>query len=211
IIYHLKNIDSVIPSEREELQGEFMRFKLPPVYNFENVNIILDEIELYFHPEFQRAFIKELLDRINSINFEKLKSINILFITHSPFILSDIPKSNILFLENGLPVFPMTENTFASNIHTLLQHGFFLNSVPIGDFAKNKINSLFKILHEGDIKDNNGNDIYEQILIVSEPFIKNQLLKLYNGLNPKSKNFELESVVKELKRELNELKKRIND
>jgi len=205
IIYHLKNLDSVIPID------ENLELDKPAIYNFENISVILDEIELYFHPEFQRQFIRELLTNLNNTRFRRIKSINFLFITHSPFILSDIPKNNVLFLEKGNPVFPMTENTFASNIHTLLQHGFFLNSAPIGEFAKNKINYLFKILHEGNIADHNGNDIYEEILIVSEPFIKGQLLKLYNDLNSKSKNLELEKIVKDLRDEVNALKEKLND
>lgn len=205
IIYHLKNLDSVIPIDED------LEFDKPAIYNFENISVILDEIELYFHPEFQREFIRELLTNLKNTKFKRIKSINFLFVTHSPFILSDIPKNNVLFLEKGNPAFPMTENTFASNIHTLLQHGFFLNSVPIGEFAKNKINYLFKILHGGEITDNKGNDIYEEILIVSEPFIKGQLLKLYNDLSSKSKNLELEKIVKDLRDEVNALKEKLND
>lgn len=205
IIYHLKNLDSVIPIDEE------LEFNKPAIYNFENINVILDEIELYFHPEFQREFITELLTNLKNTKFKRIKSINFLFVTHSPFILSDIPKNNVLFLEKGNPAFPMTENTFASNIHTLLQHGFFLNSVPIGEFAKNKINNLFKILHEGNTADHNGNDIYEEILIISEPFIKGQLLKLYNDLSSKSKNLELEKIIKDLRDEVNLLKEKLND
>lgn len=188
IIYHLKNLDSITARAATESKNNKI-FKFTPIYNFENVNIILDEIELYFHPEFQRMFIKEILDRINHIEFERIKSINILFITHSPFILSDIPKNNVLFLENGNPVFPMVENTFAANIHTLLQHGFFLNSVPIGEFSKDKINKIFSILHNKskyEFKD----DLLETIMLVSEPFIKSQLLKLYNDQRPDIKALE---------------------
>ena len=188
IIYHLKNLDSITGRVATESQNNKI-FKFTPIYNFENVNIILDEIELYFHPEFQRMFIKEILDRINHIEFERIKSINILFITHSPFILSDIPKNNVLFLEKGNPVFPMVENTFAANIHTLLQHGFFLNSVPIGEFSKDKINEIFSVLHNKskyEFKD----DLLKTIMLVSEPFIKSQLLKLYNDQRPDIKALE---------------------
>ena len=188
VTYHLKNLDSITSrAATESLNNKI--FKLTPIYNFENVNIILDEIELYFHPEFQRMFIKEILERINNIEFKRIKSINILFITHSPFILSDIPKNNVLFLEKGNPVFPMVENTFAANIHTLLQHGFFLNSVPIGEFSKDKINEIFSILHNKS-KDKFSDDLLQTIMLVSEPFIKSQLLKLYNDQRPDIKALE---------------------
>ena len=53
-------------------------------------------------------------------------NINILFITHSPFILSDIPKQNVLFLENGKPSEKKNMNTFGANITDLLADSFFI-------------------------------------------------------------------------------------
>lgn len=170
IIYHLKNINSTLQSSN--------------IVKYRFVNLILEEVELYFHPEYQRQFVKSLIDRIKASNISDIKAVNILFVTHSPFILSDIPKNNVLFLEDGRPTFKMKENTFGANIHTLLQNGFFLDSVPIGDFAKEKINFFLSILHEGKTcyadKEGKHMDLYDQIMLVSEPFIKTQLLKLYN-------------------------------
>ncbi|OAV66516.1 hypothetical protein Barb6_02583 [Bacteroidales bacterium Barb6] len=73
----------------------------------------------------------------------------------------------------------MQEDTFGANIHSLFQNAFFLNGT-IGDFAKQKINTMFIKLHKGDIGDN----LYEEIKLVSEPFIRSQLLKLYKELAP---------------------------
>jgi len=199
VIYHLKNLDSVIPLEKDLKSNKFA------IHNFENIYVIFDEIELYFHPEFQRKFIKELLISLKNIKFKRITSINFLFVTHSPFILSDIPKNNVLFLEKGNPAFPMVENTFAANIHTLLQHGFFLNSVPIGEFAKDKINEIFSILHNIKSEAMLNKDLLETIMLVSEPFIKSQLLKLYNDQIPDIKN--LKAQVDFLTNELLQIKK----
>ena len=193
ILYHIRNIDSVDITKK----GSKRRIK------YSHINIILDEIELYFHPEFQRQFVNNLIRSIENMHFEDIKSINIQMATHSPFILSDIPKNNVLFLENGKPaVERMQENTFGANIHTLLQNGFFLNGVPIGDFAKQKINQLFAKLHNGECSQ----ELYNEILLVGEPFIKSQLLKKYNELAPAQKYSELENEIKKLHAELNELK-----
>lgn len=208
LIYHLKNLDSV-QSQSEQKSEILKMIKFDLVYSFTSIYVIFDEIELYFHPEFQRQFIKELLFKISKTNFKNIKNINFLFITHSPFILSDIPKNNVLFLEKGKPNTTMTENTFASNIHTLLQHGFFLNSVPIGDFAKDKINYYFKLLHEGKTIDDEGNAFYNQLLLVGEPFIKAQLLKLYNDLSPEVS--DLRDAIQMLDKELKILKNKLND
>ncbi|WP_413514133.1 AAA family ATPase [Myroides odoratus] len=192
ILYHIRNLNSI--------KGNQRRLK----YN--HINIILDEIELYFHPEFQRQFINNLIRSIQNLQFN-IESVNILLATHSPFILSDIPKKNVLFLEYGKTIADkMQEDTFGANIHTLLQNGFFLNGVPIGDFAKHKINEMFAKLHKGECTDN----LFHEILLVGEPFIKSQLLKKYNELKPVEYS-ELKNEVRQLRQELKEIKNISND
>lgn len=66
-------------------------------FKFRHVTIIFDEIELYFHPEMQRTFIANLIDGISQLSLKNIRSIQIMLVTHSPFILSDIPKINVLF------------------------------------------------------------------------------------------------------------------
>lgn len=187
ILYHIRNLNSI--------EGNRRRVK----YN--HINIILDEIELYFHPEFQRQFVNNLILNIENMQFN-IESVNIQLATHSPFILSDIPKSNVLFMEYGNNIADeMQEDTFGANIHTLLQHGFFLNGVPIGDFAKQKINKMFARLHNGECSD----DLFSEILLVGEPFIKSQLLKKYNELKPADYS-DLKDEVQKLRAELNKIK-----
>lgn len=190
VLYHIRNINSVKPNMRR--------------VKYRHINIILDEIELYFHPEYQRKFVDTILNHINSVGYQDIESINMLMITHSPFILSDIPKNNVLFLDNGKSCRDMQEDTFGANIHTLLQNGFFMDSVPIGDFAKYKINKMFEQLHKADISE----DLYNEILLVSEPFIRSQLLKKYKELSPAQKEYtRLEEEIKQLRMEIENIKK----
>ena len=70
-----------------------------------------------------------------------------LFVTHSPFILSDVIKHNILYLEKGEGVnHRMKVNTFASNINDLLAESFFLSGGFVGEYAKDIINELVDYL-----------------------------------------------------------------
>lgn len=167
LIYHLRNLDSVTNT----------------VKRYENANIILEEIELYFHPEYQRQIVKMMLDKIRARNFTNLKRINITFVTHSPFILSDIPLCNVLFLQDGKPAMErMQENTFGANIHGLLRNGFFLPSLPIGEFAHEKINGLFERLNGYKLDARNMKQadwFYSNIMRVGEPYLREQLMKLY--------------------------------
>lgn len=205
LIYHLRNLDSVKGGANSK--GKF--------YNYENINIMLDEIELYFHPEYQRTFIYDLISRLQKIMFKNITNINITFITHSPFILSDIPSQNILKLENGIPKESDIKNSFASNIHDLLKDEFFLEKGYMGEFANNKIKDLITTLNEWEEPDNNfdrkeKDDIFKFIQLIGEPLIKRSLLDLYHekiGLH--ESEFNLDQIDDEIKR-LENLKKRIN-
>ncbi|GAB6009881.1 AAA family ATPase [Dysgonomonas reticulitermitis] len=187
ILYHIRNLNSIIKNQRR--------------VKYKYVNIILDEIELYFHPEYQRQFIRYLIKSIKDMNFQDIEGINIIAATHSPFILSDIPKCNVMFLKEGKQCYEMQEDTFGANIHSLLQNAFFLNGT-IGDFAKEKINKMFERLYNGDIDDN----LFKEIKLVGEPFIRSQLLKLYKELAPCE---ETNNEIKTLKKVIENLKKQI--
>ena len=133
IVYHLKNIESakqdfnIDPNHLESLKYDY-------------VNIMLDEVELYFHPDLQRRFVGLLLDAIKGLKLESTSGINVTLITHSPFVLSDIPSENIMFLtrdkENVLE-----GNTFAANIHDLFNNTFFL-PYTVGELARKEISDI---------------------------------------------------------------------
>ena len=168
LLYHLRNLDSIADDEKR----------------YENVNIFLEEIELYFHPDYQRRIVQMLLQKIDAIKLKQIKHINIVFVTHSPFILSDIPKCNVLFLKEGKPYQEgMQENTFGANIHGLLKNGFFLPSLPMGEFAHDKINALFERLNGYQLNAGSKEQaewFYSNIMRVGEPYLREQLMKLYN-------------------------------
>lgn len=133
LVYHISNINSVHSNHSE-------------LVKYNNVNILLDEIELYFHPEMQRKYLSYLLDFIEKTELDNISGINICFVTHSPFILSDIPESNILFLKknndvNKSEILIEKPKTFGANIHDLLINGFFMEN-SIGEFALSKIREI---------------------------------------------------------------------
>ena len=187
-IYHLRNLNYRTPDSK---------------HFYGNVNVILEEVELYFHPDFQRQFIKYLLDCIQRAELGNIHAINILIVTHSPFVLSDIPKNNVLFLQKGCPVRPMQDETFGANIHNMLKNGFFLEGGTLGDFARWKINKCFEQLHNGYY----GDDLKNLIGMVGEPLIRNQLTHLYamnrelheaKATALEKRIIELESIIREL-------------
>jgi len=174
IIYHLKNLDSITND------GDLIPYRF--------ANVIFDEVELYFHPEMQKNYIDYFLNYIKLMNFKRLSGLNILFITHSPFILSDIPADNILFL--GEPD-EVKISTFGANIHQLLSESFFLKSF-MGDYARKTINDLIDFLttknyiHNVKLRKEPWDDIsaFNFIHKIGEPLIRDRLLDLHREKYP---------------------------
>lgn len=126
LIYHSFNILSVKNEDR-------IRYK--------NICYILDEIEICFHPEYQRSFVYNLVDTIKRVGLNKLARIQVIISTHSPFILSDIPNGNVLYLKDGYPHDGMP-NVLGANINDILRHSFFLENGFMGEFVKRKLLSI---------------------------------------------------------------------
>lgn len=193
-IYHLRNINYHLGAT-DSIEYSF-------------VNLILEEVELYFHPEYQRQYVYRMLEQIEQVNLSNIKAINIILVTHSPFVLTDVPKNNVLFLKDGEPVHVMQENTFGANIHALLQNGFFLDGVPMGEFANKKINKMFERLHKGDHSD----ELFEEIKLVSEPLLKTQLFRLF-ALNklPFDNDSDAKKLYGDLLKRIKQLEDKLND
>ncbi|WP_210490342.1 hypothetical protein [Rufibacter aurantiacus] len=119
--------------------------------NAEHCTIMIDEGETFYHPQWQKQFVKQVTDFLSMI-FAGY-NIQVIIASNSPFIASDIPTANINFIKRGgdgkceVDTLIRPNNTFASNIHTLLTESFFLSGGLIGDLAKNKINSLIEFLN----------------------------------------------------------------
>lgn len=154
IIYHLKNIESV--SDDANITKEHIT-----MIKYKYVNIMLDEVELYFHPDLQRRFICLLLDSIKGLLPSSICGINIMLVTHSPFVLSDIPSSNILCLSRDGHQSAF-DKTFAANIHDLFNNTFIL-PYTIGEYAQRQITELVATYQRVKVKpDNNGWGINNQ-------------------------------------------------
>lgn len=196
LLYHLTNLDSIKRTSSKRVSYKY-------------VNIVLEEIELYFHPEMQRAYVKTILTGIEALKLETIRGINICFVTHSPFILSDIPNCNILFLgKNGKPDPKAAETkTFGGNIHSLLSHSFFLENGLIGSFAKEKIEDCIQQLNELNPTQDPGqiNEIKSIISLIGEPFVRDKLFDMFyaafsDRINRRKEISILKNRIKELEK-----------
>ncbi|WP_052342740.1 AAA family ATPase [Bacillus sp. EB01] len=152
----------------------------------DNIIVLIDEGEIYLHPEWQRRLVYNLIQFLTSLF--KNKNIQIIITSNSPFIISDLPSSSIIFLkrtEDSSKIISGLEeqhHTFAANIHNLLSHSFFMGDGLIGDFAKYKINKIIDLLMNSKAAEiyRYKEDIEKTINIIGEPIIKNKLLSILN-------------------------------
>ena len=166
IIYHMRNLLSIQDSRR-------VRYRA--------IHLVFDEVEICFHPEYQRKFVNSLLSVLKKTRLITNCSVQITIATHSPFILSDVPQDNILYLEDGHDVSSrMTVNPFGANINDVLQQSFFLENGFVGEFAQNKINSLVNYLKTEINIDEWSPESAKYFIenVVGEPIIKSLLREL---------------------------------
>ena len=157
--------------------------------------ILFDEPTNSFHPQWQKNFLKYLVDVFSD------KNIHFIITSHSPFILSDLPKENIIFLEKGKQVHPFEDGkqTFGANIHTLLSHGFFMKDGLMGEFAKSKIDDVINYLNNKESEIKNDEDAQNIINIIGEPIIKRELQRMLKNKMELSNKTEIDTIKNEIK------------
>ncbi|MFY4858816.1 AAA family ATPase [Aliarcobacter butzleri] len=183
---------------------------------------LIDEPDTFLHPNWQRKFFANLYEFITNIEIFKHKKFHFIVTSHSPFILSDLPKENVIFLEkykekdddevkNGNQKIGNCKNvtkdiklkTFGANIHTLLSDGFFMSDGLMGEFAKNKIRTIqitYKyILHRHKQKSLNKKEHKK-----SRRFIKTQLKMLWHIQSIIGERF-LQTIMKNYLQEIEEI------
>jgi predicted ATP-dependent endonuclease of OLD family len=171
VLYYLNKIDDMLIEIKKDKQFTVL---------------LWDEIELYLHPMWQKRILKIILDFVKTEKLDKL--LHIIITTHSPFLLSDIPKQNIIFLDtdengnckvvNGLKE---KKQTFGANIHTLLSDSFFMEDGLMGEFAKSKIDKVIKILNREKPSKEDLEYCEKIIPVIGEPIVKNQLQKMLDS------------------------------
>ena len=151
----------------------------------ENVMICIDEGDLYFHPKWQTEFLYKLINVLPKLLNKKCQ---LFLTTHSPFLVSDLPKYNLLFVhknqDSNLSVIPNDEidgETFGGNIGELFLDAFFMQGSLISHFAASKIQIMVdKIRITGGQIDANDRIL---ISVIGDELIRSQLKKLANDKN----------------------------
>ncbi|MEZ7593914.1 ATP-binding protein [Streptococcus sp. 27098_8_76] len=198
-----------------------------------NMVLLLDEVDLGLHPEWQRKWVKNILPIIGKIMKSQNGSVRVVVTTHSPIILSDFMKKDIIYL----PIDDSTEKsrTFGQNIYTLFKDSFFLEA-PKGAFSEQVIEDLLNIFrsssnektiqesgaYKGFIKkyglsgvpDDTIREFFDELVdMIGEDIIRNHLkkqIKKARWINESNDSLDYEKEIDELKKQIEELKKKKN-
>lgn len=170
----------------------------------DNLLILIDELDLYCHPQWQREILYDLICNLNK--FFPKNHIHLIYSTHSPLTLSDLPSQYILKLKDG-KIEPNTKQTFGANIYDLLDDEFFLKDGFTGKFATKKIEQIIDEVNkskEKKLSKDKFNDLRNEINIIGDPLIRNKLLSLLDMYNLDKKEL-IKNKIKELQDKLGEI------
>jgi hypothetical protein len=124
------------------LYSEIFLFLEQELVQKNKLNIIfIDEADLYFHPEWQRIFLSEVLDLIS--NEFKASNVQLVISSHSPIMISDFLPRDITALKktkHGITVVSDSYG-FGSSIAELYLSGMHLEST-FGQYSQEKIKDL---------------------------------------------------------------------
>ena len=150
----------------------------------EDIIMLVDELESGMHLEWSRRLIQILIDNLSEILEDegKGRKIQLIFTTHSPYMLSDIKPGNVIMIEKnqetGYSEGKVLQNTFAKNIQEIMKENLIDNIY--GDFALAKINSMIERLNGEEEQEGNEEELLKEIHLISEPILRNKLLEMYD-------------------------------
>lgn len=162
------------------------------------IYILIDEGEIGFHLQWQKEYISKLHNVLPEIlKFEGYDvKLQIIFTTHSPISLSDIPNDRVIYLKDG-KVLKDRRKTFGANISDLFADSFFFQGGLIGDFAKSKINKTIDWLRNS--KDPSDSEYHKNVIAnIDELTIQRKLAEMYSDKmkDNMAKEIERERIIK---------------
>lgn len=148
--------------------------KINEFHSKKTVLLLLDEVDLYLHPEWQRKIFSDILDMLNEFNSGL--QFQILMSSHSPIIASDFLPIDIITLSRGqnrkVITGTLEEIGFGESIEKTMSQGFFLKAT-VGERVLKKVEELVE-------RKNDKSFLIENEYITS--LIKNKFLTYILGI-----------------------------
>lgn len=161
----------------------YLQNQLPLHNSSKDFVLFVDEGETTLHPDWQRQLVWNVIWFVE--RFAENRRAHVIFASHSPVVLSDIPDSNVLFLERRGMKADVADcksryeasdfsNTFGAHIFDLYNRDFAMVDGTIGKFADGKIRKAMGRI--GTKRDEYTKREDEKVIsMVGDPFIRNYI------------------------------------
>lgn len=179
--------------------------------NIESPRIImLDEAEIGFHPDWQRKYMNLVIEFFNALKIinPQIPECQIIISTHSPILLSDIPKCCTNYLKresaNGITINASKNDineTFAANVFNLYRMSFFMDDGLVGEFASQKINELNERICKGET-----DGVMNEIRMIGDERIQEYLMVKYQKMHPRDELLN-NDIIKYYEEKIKQIKK----
>ena len=140
-----------------------------------SILLILDEIDAFLHPKWQQDILTHITRWINESEQFENKKVQLIVATHSPIILSDIPKDNIIYLKKPFEVVSGSQLTFGANIGALFYDSFFMKQGSIGCIAKREIQWVIDNIENPDLSMKEKQKMVYIINNIGDKFLRERL------------------------------------
>jgi len=130
--------------------------------------ICIDEGDLYLHPQWQIEFIDRLIKSLPELSGGKIQ---IVITTHSPILISDLPRQCIILLNQHRDCSAISAGdyleipkTFAANLYDIYQYSFGLQQKRSGNLSSRYLEKIYSLLDKEKLS---GREIQELRLAMS--------------------------------------------
>lgn len=217
ILRYLEFENVGMSSGERAFQNIFSWINLLPQYNNidrdvskelkNNIILLIDEIDLYMHPEWQKKLMSFLLEETEK-QFEGYK-LQIIIATHSPLALSDIPRENTVYLTKNNEHASVDnrlkhKQSFSMDLYSILNDAFYLGNSTMGDFAKSYINDILnKMLEDNEYKSisyEEAKAIKGRIELIGDRLLRSKIETMLKNCIKKDKDVEIKLLHADKKR-----------
>ncbi|HEY8929831.1 MAG TPA: AAA family ATPase [Mucilaginibacter sp.] len=190
------------------------------IKSWDTIYILIDEGETGFHPHWQKEYVKTLVDALpHIINFNRSQNhpnLQLIFTTHSPISLSDVPHYSTVYLKKaGIGKLVLVDKkeapkySFGANINEIMYDAFFLKDGFIGKFAKKIIDEIFEWSKPNSTTVLDPVYVRKTIDIVDDPILRIKLEEVYaQKLGVNAEASVLRAKMEQIERRLKQIEKR---
>ncbi|WP_223450147.1 MULTISPECIES: AAA family ATPase [unclassified Pseudomonas] len=138
--------------------------------------ICIDEGDLYLHPQWQIEFIDRLIKSLPKISGGKIQ---VVITTHSPILISDLPRQCIVLLNRHGDSSAACDTdsievpkTFAANLYDIYQYSFGLQHKRSGNLSSRYLKKIYSLLDKKILSDSEAHELKLAISVIDDEIIK---------------------------------------